>query len=368
MKLTRISLIILLIGFSFSLGTAETTWNPQKTWVFFAGLLEWQDSKSLPSFPQKNRRDEILFNLLKQSGVPAGQMIYLKDSQATTSKINGEFVKFLKQAKPDDWVFVYYCGHGYKNEKAETFLASYDVSDKTQGWSVKSIPETIEKNFKGSHAIIALDNCYSGAMAAAVKSSKRRVSYAILASSMASQISTGNWTFTEAIISSFRGENFIDDDQNGVVTLAELKSNAEADMLFGEEQMATVAFTGNFDAQTVISKAEPKSTSPRMGERVEVFSANAWWKGYLVEAANNKFKVHYYGWEASDDEWVTTQQIRQPKPTQYRVGEKVEVEWQKKWFRAKVLQVEGGTHYITYEGFGSEWDEWVASKRIRKIK
>jgi hypothetical protein len=368
MKLFRLVFVLFLITFSFSLANAQNQWNPNKTWVFFVGLLEWQDSESLPSFPQKNRRDKILFDLLKKSGVPANQMMYLKDSEGTTSRIQSELNKFLAKAQPGDWVFIYYCGHGYKDDKANAFLASYDVSQKTLGWSVKSIPDAIEKHFKGSHAIIALDNCYSGAMANAVKSQKRRVSYAVLASSMASQVSTGNWTFTEALISAFRGENFIDDDRNGVVTFAELQSNAEDDMLFGEEQMATFAFTGNFDPKTIIAKAELSSSSSKVGERVEVNSANAWWKGFITDSQNDKFKVHYYGWEDSDDEWVTAKQLRQPKITQYRVGEIVEVEWQKKWYPAKVLEVKGGTHYITYEGYGKEWDEWVSSKRIRKIK
>ncbi len=371
-KLSRMKKLLLTLTFLITIFGqniyAQNTWNPQKTWVFFVGLLEWQDSASLPSFPQKNRRDEILFNLLKQSGVPTNQMLYLKDSQATTAKIQSELVKFLSKAQPNDWVFVYYCGHGYKNDTAEAFLASYDVSKKTLGWAVKSIPDTIEKYFKGSHAIIALDNCYSGAMSNAVKTAKRRVSYAVFASSMASQLSTGNWTFTEALISAFRGENFIDDDKNGVVTFAELQSNAEDDMLFGEEQLANFAFTGNFDSKTVIAKSEPISTSPRIGERVEVFSAKSWWKGYVIDAQNDKFKIHYYGWEDSDDEWVQPNQLRKPTPVQYRVGEKVEVEWQKKWYPAKVLEVKGGTHFITYEGYGKEWDEWVSSKRIKKSK
>lgn len=368
MKFARITLIFLLIGFSFSFVNAQNAWNPQKTWVFFVGLLEWQDTGTFGSFPQKNRRDEILFNLLKEKGVPANQMMYLKDSNGTTAKIQSELSIFLAKAKPDDWVFVYYCGHGYKDDKADAFLASYDVGGKTLGWSFKSIPDAIEKNFKGSHAVIALDNCYSGAMADAVKSKKRRVSYAVLASSMASQVSTGNWTFTEALISAFRGENYIDDDKNGVVTFAELKSNAEDDMQFGEEQMATVLFTGNFDSNTVIAKAEPVSNNPRVGERVEINTQKSYWKGYIIDAQNNKFKVHYYGWEESDQEWVTADQIRQNKPVQYRIGEKVEVEWHKQWFPAKVLKVKGGTHFITYEGYGNEWDEWVSSKRIRRLK
>jgi hypothetical protein len=345
----------------------ETKWEPQRTWVFFVGLLEWQDAESFASFPQKNRRDEVLLNELRKSGVPETRIVYLKDKQATTAKIQTEFVKLLSQAKPGDTVFVYYCGHGYKDETAKTFLASYDVSDKIAGWPVASVPETIEKNFKGSQAIIALDNCYSGAMAAAVKAAPRRVSYAVMASSLASQSSTGNWTFTEALISAFRGDSFIDDNKDGKVTFAELESNAKDDMLFGEEQMAVFAFTGNFNPQTVIAGSRA-NTSSRIGERVEAYSIDGWYKGYITDANADKFKVHYYGYEYDEDEWVTAKLIRQPGVVQYAVGQKVEVEWKKKWYPAKVLQVKGGSHFITYEGYGSEWDEWVPSNRIRKIK
>jgi len=204
-------------------------------------------------------------------------------------------------------------------------------------------------------------------MAAAVKSKPRRVSYAVMTSSLASQESTGNWTFTEALISAFRGDPFIDDDHDGKVTFAELESNAEDDMLFGEEQMATFAFTGNFSPDTRIADSIAGS-SPRIGERVEAYSIDGWYKGYITDAKADKFKVHYYGYEYDEDEWVTAKMIRSPKTVQYAVGQKVEVEWKKKWYPATVLQVKGGTHYITYTDYGSEWDEWVPSSRIRKVK
>ncbi|HEV7645887.1 MAG TPA: agenet domain-containing protein [Pyrinomonadaceae bacterium] len=342
-------------------------WNPQRTWVFFVGLLEWQDAETFVSFPQKNRRDEILLNELRKRGVPETQIVYLKDKAGTTAKIQAEFVKILSKAKPDDTVLVYYCGHGYKDDDARAYMASYDVSEETLGWAVASVPDTIEKYFKGSQAIIAMDNCYSGAMATAVKSKPRRVSYAVMTSSLASQMSTGNWTFTEALISAFRGDSFTDKNKDGKVTFAELESNAEEDMLFGEEQMATFAFTGAFSPQIAIADSAP-NVSPRLGERVEAYSIDGWYKGCITDIKADKFKVHYYGYEYDEDEWVTAKMIRQPKLVQYAVGQKVEVEWKKKWYPAKVLEVKGGSHYITYTGYGSEWDEWVPSNRIRKSR
>lgn len=343
-------------------------WDPKKTWAFLVGLVEWKDPAEFAPFPQKGRQDDVFLTLLKQRGVPAGQTVYLRDSQATTARIKAEFEKMLAQTQPDDWLIVYFEGHGYKEEGGRyTLLASYDASDSVEGWRVGSVVDTIEKSFKGTHAVIALDNCYSGTMARAVRAAPRRVSYAVMASSLASQTSTGNWTFTEALVSAFRGAPYIDDDNDGKITFLEMGSNAGEDMLFGEEQVSTIAFTGDFDPQTVVADSTSKA-APRVGERVEAYSIDGWYKGYIADTANGKFKVHYYGYPEEDDEWVTAKMIRQPKVVRYAVGQKVEVEWKKEWYPAKILRVRGGSHYITYTGYGKEWNEWVSSKRIRRTK
>jgi hypothetical protein len=46
----------------------------------------------------------------------------------------------------------------------------------------------------------------------------------------------------------------------------------------------------------------------------------------------------------------------------------VEVLWKKKWYPATVLKVKEGIHLIHYADYESSWDEWVASKRIRRAK
>lgn len=371
MKIRIIFILVLTFSalqFANAQSIAKPAWEPQKTWVFMVGLVEWKDKEEFEPFPQEGRQDTVLLDLLKQRGVPQNQIVYLKDSQATTARIKAEFVKTLAKTRAGDWIFVYFEGHGYKDDDdAETFLASYDASDYIDGWPVDSIPETIERNFKGSHAMIALDNCYSGAMDEAVKARKRRVSYAVMASSLASQTSTGNWTFTEALVSGFRGAPYVDDNGDGKVTFFEMGENAREDMLFGEEQVATISFTGQFDPQTVIADS-PFKAPARVGERVEAYSVDDWYKGYIAEARGGKFRIHYFGYDESEDEWVTAKMIRQPKVAHYAVGQKVEVEWKNEWYPATIVRVKGGSHYVSYNGYGKEWDEWVSSKRIRRTK
>ncbi len=363
-KLFTCFVVLLLL---VSSAAAGPEWRPERTWAFFVGLVDWKDSETFESFPSENRKDTVLRDTLKRRGVPAEQIVYINDARATTAVVETRFAEFLKRPAPGDWLFVYFEGHGDKDDDGVPYLITYDVAGRNKGWKFDGVPDAIERYFKGSTAIIALDNCYSGAMADSVRRKPRRVSYGVLASSLASQESTGNWTFTESLISAFDGAAFVDRDRNGQITFDELGKNSELDMLFGEEQMATITFTGTLDPQTVIAQAEMPA-SPRVGERVEAYSVDDWYKGFIVDVKGGKFKVHYYGYEASDDEWVTSKMIRSPRTTQYAKGSRVEVEWQKRWYPATVLEVKGGSHYITYSGYGHKWDEWVSSNRIRKGK
>jgi hypothetical protein len=347
--------------------TQQNTWNPQKTWVFFVGLLSWEDSETFAPFPEENRRDEILLNVLRERGVPESQIVFLKDKEATTERIETEFDSFLQKPKADDWVFVYFSGHGFKSEdNLTTYFASYDAG-KTDGWAVDSITAAINRHFKGSTAILAGDNCFSGALAESVRASKSKISFAVLTSAHFNSYSTANWTFTESLIYAFRGDSFIDDDADGKVTFAELESNSAEDMLFAEEQLVEFAYTGTFDKQTIISDAKPK-TSPRIGDRVEAYSQDGWYKGLIIDASNDKFKIRYYGYEDTDQEWVTENQIRQTKPKQFMVGSKVEVKTKGIWQPAKILSVKGGAHYVAYVGYGQEWNEWVSSRQVRDVQ
>lgn len=297
--------------------------------------------------------------------MPESQILYLQDKEATTDKIQKSFETFLIKAKPDDWVFVYYCGHGFKSENKETFLASYDAGVKSTGWSVNSVPNTIEKFFKGSNALIMLDNCYSGAMAEAVKNRKTKISYSVLASSHYNSFSTGNWTFTESLIYAFRGEPFIDENSDGKISLGELMENSSDDMLFAEEQLAQFQLTGTFSQNLTIAEAKGKN-SPRLGERVEAFDQGNWYDAIITDIQNGKYKVHYFGYEYDEDVYKTEKQIRPKNIKPFAIGSSVEAEWKGKWYPAKILQIKGGAYLVSYDGFGKEWDEWIPSSRVRK--
>ena len=130
--------VALLIVFS-SVATHATTiagrdWQPQRTWVFVVGVLEWQQKDMFDSFPKENRRDAQLVSFFHQQGVPNEQIVFLKDSQATSRQVRTSFPSFLSRANDGDFLFFYYTGHGYKSDDAkQTFFATYDAGDKVEG-------------------------------------------------------------------------------------------------------------------------------------------------------------------------------------------------------------------------------------------
>lgn len=294
-------------------GAQERDWQPQHTWVFIVGTLQWQHSDMFESFPQKNRRDAQLVNFFKTQGVPAEQMVYLKDRQATTRQVRTAFRDLLSRASEGDMLFVYYTGHGYKSDdERTTFFATYDAGENVPGWATSSIVGDIERYFKGSEAILAADCCYSGSLTQQVRQLNSRISYACLASSSSNELSTANWTFTEMLLAGLKGKAYADINQDGEITLQELAEDIKADMAFAEDQKSSFVATGVFANQTVLARADRRS-SRDISKRVEVKSEGEWYKARVIDASQGQYKVHYFGYDDWYDEWVNVRQVREGK-------------------------------------------------------
>src|SRR6185436_14280955 len=150
-----------------------------------------------------------------------------------------------------------------------------------------------------------------------------RFSYAALTSASSNQTSTENWTFTEMLLAGLRGRPYADLDGNGAVTRGELAENEKRDMAFAEDQQAAFAANGLSD-DIVIANAQPPSNAS-IGRRVVVRSEGDWYKARVIDARGSRLRVHYFGYEDTDDEWVLPRQIRGNRNS----GESRTAEWQR---------------------------------------
>jgi hypothetical protein len=371
MRFTTLALLALTLPAAADPGR----WEPEKTYALMAGVLEWQD-KNLSPFPKENRQDRALEATLKKAGVPADHIAFLEDKEATQKAIQEKLRETCQKAPEGSTLLFYFAGHGMQDDGGEIYLANYDAdtgNQKATCVATADVTRIISKHFKGSRVLLFADCCYSGGLARVVKEfDKGTCSAACLTSATASNVSTAEWTFTASLVAIFGGDGAADASGDGVITLKEADGFIAGEMRFREGQLTRGASTSSFDSGFVLASVDaakkPKELPGpwKFHDYCEVEWKKQWFRSQVIDGRAGEWKIHYLGFKDSDDEWVPANRMRKPQGIGASGGDKVQVEWKKKWYPATVMKVEGDFAFIHYDGFGTEWDEWVTAKRLKK--
>jgi len=365
-------LAILMWGMTISVASADIGWNPSRTWVFAVGILQWKHPDIYDSFPDAmpNRADRRLIAALKATGIPDDQIVFLSDERATLAAIRREYRAQLDRTQEGDLLIFYFAGHGTRNRKTrDTYFANYDAGDDyASHWPVKEIFDMLESRFHGAQAILMADCCHSGAMYDETMKRREDLSCACLTSAYSHNTSTASWTFTESLLRGFQGSPLVDADADGDVEIREVALYAEQNMAFLEEQKAMFAASDDFDPTLVVADTHGKPQTG-LGRHVEVEWEETWYPAQIIAIRGAESLVHYVDFEASWDEWVGPERIRNPRFKKIPRGAHVKVWWSQdeNWYRGTVLASQFGLHKIHYDGYSREWDEWVPSSSVEKV-
>lgn len=354
---------------------SELDWDPEHTWVFAVGLLEWEHSDIYASFPEcmKNRRDVELVETFRDAGVPDVQITYLQDAEATKSRIEHVFRKLLDQTDEGDLLVFYFCGHGSRDaDTGETWFANYDAGESDDSaWNVRDILSAIKKHFSGDRALMLADCCHSGALydecrRVNLHGSEDEPYYAALTSSYSHNTSTGNWTYSDALLAGFRGEGQVDLNYDGIIELNELAQYTDLELAFLEGQKSMFTAAADFPRGAHLAWVEDEAV-PRVGQRIEVESKGRWYRAKIIDVDGDQVEVHYNGFDDNWNEWVGPDRTRPYQPAQFAEGDKVEVQWQQdqKWYPATVKNAWYGLHLVHYDDDDASADEWVGPQSIR---
>jgi hypothetical protein len=372
-----VGLVVVLAAARATARPTAERWDPKTTWVVIAGVLEWQD-KGIATFAKADRRDQAFYDLLAARGVPASQRVLLLDAEATTQKIEAALVDMAKRAPADATLIFYYAGHGMKSDAGQVVLASYDVrpqqAEKT-GLAVHRVPALLQV-FRGRRVLLLADCCFSGALAEAAKVlGARGIEAAALTSAEASNVSTGNWTYTMTLLDGFGGRALTDRDHDGAVTIGELAVEVRDELRAHEQQRAGVARFGLAETWVVAeAKPDPEPLAagrPPLTRGVFVVAPMGDQKGEggkavgrVLGARGDALLVAFWGYTRETQTWVARAACEPFVLKAHPVGTKLQVLWSGVVYDAVVTAVSDGFMRITYPGWDASWDEWVGPARV----
>jgi hypothetical protein len=370
----RIAILIACANTIASAAAATSIWNPATTFVLVASVTQWPPQAGLAPFNEEKRRDEDLVTQFKLSGVPAANIIFLKDNAATHAAICSSLSALAARAGVGSTLIFYFQGHGGRK-----VFCCYDVAQ--NAFHAEEIFPILDKAWKGARLFLIGDCCSSGSLASVVRQYERQrpdVQVACIASATASNMSTGHWTFTAALIRVLAGDPLVDLNRDGQITLEEADQFIHDQMKFQENQLAGITLTASFEKEFVIRRAVPgKKITPRIpgphqiGDVMEARDSQGnWYTSEILnwKRTNGTYKVHFYGWDSKWDEWVSASRLRPIVKAKLNVGQQYEVQWQdKNWYLGTITKtVEDWFYFVHYESEAGDDDEWVTPERTRK--
>jgi hypothetical protein len=179
-----------------------------------------------------------------------------------------------------------------------------------------SVVQDIERHFSGDRALLFADCCHSGSLVEEVGRKPRRIAYSVHASSHATQESTENWSFTQALVDGFKGQPGIDTDGDSWVSLAELESYIRQEMDHLEDQDAQGTRQDPFPERFRIAPVKGRRRHGREGEAIEVLEEGDWSRAHVVETCGDLVKIQWVAIgrdQPEDQEWVHRKRTRPPR-------------------------------------------------------
>ncbi|MEZ4225869.1 MAG: caspase family protein [Polyangiaceae bacterium] len=342
----------------------------RNTYALIVGVLSFAEP-GVAGWSAEQRKDRELYDTLRARDVPAENIELLLDSEATYAKVHDALERIARRAPIDSTLLFYYAGHGARTAGGDPYFVAYDTKSgaaATTGIVLSKVSTALRQQFHGQRVVLMADCCYSGSLNTVAKelADGKRVTTASLTSADASNLSTSNWTFTQAVIDGLHGDALADADRDGIITLSELAQTVAAEMKHRERQRHGFSLHG-LRGDTPLANAprlEPGSGPYSAGSYVLARDGSAQRPAQVRHAGAERSTVRFYFYNHGEDRQLDNAQLTKLEYRRYPKGSDLQVYWGGKLWKARITATDGDFHFITYPGWPAYWDEWVMSDRI----
>jgi len=370
----KIIFSICIFIFSLSL-QAQYLCDPADTRLVITGVLKWQDP-TVSSFSDDNRKDQELFDLLSSTGIPDSSKTLLLDHESTLDKMTNTIRRQMKACTENSTFVFYYAGHGSKIGSSYYFC-NYDMGNQvTTMFNVETLYDLAVKHFKGKRIILMADCCYSGSLLAVGKKiADLGKEVIVLTSATSSNISTGNWTFTQTLLDDLRGDVFADTDANGLVSLSETATEIKQAMKYREYQLNGFETYGIEPEKVFIGKCAMQTNRIMKSDGkiqpknyVYAYAEGKWRTARVMTVASSTYTCQFYNYSEKEDVDLSAGKVREVYFPVYTKDQKIEVLWEGKYYPSTITAIDDAFMYIHYDGYDTSYDEWVMYDRIKTGK
>lgn len=111
----------------------------------------------------------------------------------------------------------------------------------------------------------------------------------------------------------------------------------------------------------------------RVGDTLDVEWKGNWYPARVLKTdeLGERCYIQYQGYGSEWNEWVDENRaailarVDGGAVARYATGDAVMVHWKDKWYPASILEARHGRYRVHYDGYEASWDEWVGLRRIK---
>lgn len=331
----------------------------KNTNIIIAGALDYSSCSEVDSFDQNKRKDYELFEILNSKFQNTKYSEFIKETEVTKKNVLNKINEALNLQENKDLFIFYFTGHGILSDTGEPGLLMSDSSIITK----TELKNILKKNNRNQKIILFGDFCYSGLLAAIAKELNADGLDINAITSASSNLSTGNWSYTQTLIDSFSGRAIVDKDKNGFITFFDMAQEVQ-NVMFNRERQKSDHFI-----LPDLKKSKIANSKIKILKNTPNISYGGWYCSNdgitrVTDIKDNLFEVEFYNYNQYKFDYLRENDLSPIQVAKFETGDLISVSWEENTHKAKIEEVDRIFYKISYLGWGIEWNEWITKHRI----
>ena len=331
----------------------------KNTNIVLTGVLDYSSCENIISFESDKRKDYELYKTLISKFINTKYTVFLKESDVNKKNVLQKIYEALHNQESKDLFIFYFTGHGILSDNGEPGLLMSDSTIITK----TELKNILQQNNKNQKMILFGDFCYSGLLADIARELNLEGLDINAITSASSNLSTGNWSYTQTLIDSFEGRSIIDKDNKGFINFIDIAKEVQNVMFNRERQKSDYYLLPNLENST-ISNAKIKIMNNTSNIKYDGWYSSNEGITRVTDFKDDLFEVEYYNYNTYKFEFLKESELSPIQIADFEVGNHINVDCEEGTYKAMIIEVDRIFYKVSYVGWGSEWNEWITKHRI----